>query len=62
MDFSLVSAVRVGEICRIAFEDVDWANHTVTIRNRKGSKQRIGNNQVAPLLLAAMNTARARAM
>ena len=35
MDFALVSAMRVGEICRITFEDVDWDQHTVIIRDRK---------------------------
>lgn len=60
LDFALASAMRVGEICRITFEDVDWANHTVTIRDRKDPKQKIGNNQVVPLLPAAMAIVRAR--
>jgi integrase len=54
MDFALASAMRVGEICRITFEDVNWGQHTVTIRDRKDPKQKIGNNQVVPLLPAAM--------
>lgn len=60
MDFAMASAMRVGEICRITFEDVNWEKHTVTIRDRKDPKQKIGNNQVVPLLPAAMEIVRAR--
>lgn len=60
MDFALSSAMRVGEICRITFEDVNWEHHTVTIRDRKDPKQKIGNNQIVPLLPAAMEIVRAR--
>jgi len=60
MDFALVSAMRVGEICRITFEDVDWDQHTVIIRDRKDPKQKIGNNQIVPLLPAAMEIVEAR--
>ncbi len=58
MDFALSSAMRVGEICRITYEDVDWAKNTVTIRDRKDPKQKIGNNQIVPLLPAAMEIVR----
>jgi integrase len=54
MDFAMASAMRVGEICRITFNDVNWAQQTVTIRDRKDPKQKIGNNQIVPLLPAAM--------
>jgi integrase len=46
-DFALAGGVRVGEICDIAFDDVDWSNNTMTIRGRKDPKQKIGNNRVA---------------
>ena len=54
VDFALASAKRIGEICRISFEDVNWERHTVIIRDRKDPKQKIGNNQLVPLLPAAM--------
>jgi len=38
MDFSLASAMRVGEVRRIAFVEVDLANHTVAIRDRKDTQ------------------------
>jgi len=58
MDFALASAMRVGEICRITYADVDWAKNTVTIRDRKDPKLKIGNNQIVPLLPAAMEIVR----
>jgi integrase len=60
MDFALATAMRVGEICRITFEDVDWAQQTVLIRDRKDPKQKIGNNQIVPLLPAALRIVEAR--
>lgn len=60
MDFALASAMRVGEICRITFEDVNWEDHTVLIRDRKDPRQKVGNNQVVPLLPAAMRIIEAR--
>jgi integrase len=60
MDFALASAMRVGEICRIEFADVDWEQQTVLVRARKDPKQKIGNDQVVPLLPAAMKIVAAR--
>ena len=60
MDFALVTAMRVGEICRISFEDVNREQKTVLIRDRKDPKQKIGNNQIVPLLPAAMRIVEAR--
>jgi integrase len=60
IDFALVSAMRIGEICRITFEDVNWERQTITIRDRKDPQKKIGNNQVVPLLPAAMQIVQAR--
>jgi integrase len=54
MDFAIASAMRVGEICAITFEDVRWDEMSVMIRDRKDPKQKIGNNQVVPLLPDAL--------
>lgn len=60
MDFAIFSAMRVGEICRISFADVNWEEQTIVIRDRKDPQQKIGNNQVVPLLPAAMRIVQAR--
>jgi integrase len=60
MNFALASAMRLGEICRISFEDVDWERHTVVVRDRKDPKYKIGNHQTIPLLPDAMAIVEAR--
>ena len=60
MDFALASAMRVGEICRITFADVDWDAGTIIIRDRKDPKFKLGNNQTVPLLPEARKILEAR--
>jgi integrase len=48
--FAIASGMRQGEITRITIEDVNFENRTVTIRDRKDPKQKIGNDQLIPLL------------
>jgi len=45
-----LTAMRLGEICRIAVEDVDRQARTVIIRDRKDPKRKQGNDQTVPLL------------
>lgn len=50
VQFALASAMRQGEITRIRFEDVDWQQSTVIIRDRKDPKVKAGNDQTVPLV------------
>lgn len=50
VQFALVSAMRLGEICRIQIEDVDFDKKTVMIRQRKDPKRKASNDQVIPLV------------
>ena len=50
VQFALESAMRLGEICRIQIEDVDFDNKTVLIRTRKDPKRKASNDQVVPLV------------
>jgi integrase len=49
-EFAIASAMRLGEICRIAWRDLDQAARTVIIRDRKDPREKRGNDQVVPLL------------
>jgi integrase len=51
--FALASGMRLGEICRIAVEDIDREQKTVVIRDRKDPRKKHGNDQLIPLLPAA---------
>lgn len=48
--FALATGMRLGEICALQVEDVDRKAKTVIIRDRKDPRQKIGNNQIVPLL------------
>jgi len=54
VQFALVSAMRLGEICRIRIEDVDFDKKTVLIRQRKDPKRKASNDQVVPLVSDAL--------
>lgn len=48
--FAVATAMRLGEIVGLRWEDVNEKDKTVVIRDRKDPKLKKGNNQVVPLL------------
>jgi integrase len=48
--FALATGMRLGEICGLRVEDVDRRGKNVLIRDRKDPKNKIGNDQLVPLL------------
>ncbi|MCW8335979.1 site-specific integrase [Vibrio paucivorans] len=46
---SLYTCMRLGEITRVTWEDLDLVNTTLTIRDRKDPRRKQGNNSVIPL-------------
>jgi integrase len=48
--FAVASAMRASEITRLRWEDVNTTDRTILIRDRKDAEEKIGNNQVVPLL------------
>ncbi|EGG92992.1 Site-specific recombinase, phage integrase family [gamma proteobacterium IMCC1989] len=50
LEFSILSCMRIGEVCSILWEDVDEAQKSVTVRNRKDPRKKTGNHMVVPLL------------
>lgn len=50
MDFAIASAMRLGEVTRIAWVDLDEAKRTVIIRDRKDPQEKEGNDQTVPLI------------
>lgn len=49
MDFALATGMRLGEICRITHEDLKHNEGTITIRDRKDPKRKLGNHMTVPL-------------
>lgn len=50
MDFAIASAMRLSEVSRIAWSDLDRDNRTVVIRDRKDPERKEGNDQTVPLI------------
>jgi integrase len=50
--FAVATAMRVEEITRIRWDDVDAKKRTVIVRDRKDPRHKAGNHMVVPLLAA----------
>ncbi|MEZ8410479.1 site-specific integrase [Vibrio splendidus] len=46
---SILTCMRLGEITRIKWSDIDFSASTVTIRDRKNPRNKRGNNSTIPL-------------
>jgi len=48
--FAVATAMRQEEITQIRWDDLDHEGRTVTVRDRKDPREKLGNHQKAPLL------------
>jgi len=48
--FAVATTMRLGEITRIDWADLDQANSLITVRDRKDPRRKLGNDQRVPLL------------
>jgi integrase len=51
--FCMATAMRISEVCRLQWEDLNEADRTIRIRDRKHPTAKIGNHQIVPLLTLA---------
>lgn len=58
IDFAVATAMRLGEIIRIRWEDLNEVDRTVIIRDRKHPREKQGNDQEVPLLGEAFDIAK----
>lgn len=50
LNFSILSCMRIGEVCRIRWEDIDEKQKAVMVRDRKDPRKKVGNHMMVPLL------------
>lgn len=50
LNFSILSCMRISEVCAILWADLDIENKSVIVRNRKDPRKKSGNHMVVPLL------------
>lgn len=48
--FCLASAMRISEVCRLEWKDLNVKDRTIIVRDRKHPREKIGNDQIVPLL------------
>lgn len=50
LSFCLATAMRIGEVCRLRWQDLDREARTIIVRDRKHPTRKFGNHHVVPLL------------
>jgi len=50
LNFSILTCMRIGEVCSILWEDLDTEQNAVLVRNRKDPRKKSGNHMLVPLL------------
>lgn len=50
LDFSILTCMRIGEVCSVRWEDVDEEQKAVLVRDRKDPRKKTGNHMLVPLL------------
>lgn len=57
LDFSILTCMRIGEVCNLRWEDLNEAHRTVIVRDRKDPRKKQGNHMVVPLLAESFDIA-----
>ncbi|KJG00067.1 tyrosine-type recombinase/integrase [Photobacterium angustum] len=60
LEFSILSCMRVSEMCSILWSDIDDKTKSVLVRDRKDPREKIGNHQMVPLLGSAWDIVQAQ--
>ena len=50
LNFSILSCMRISEVCKIQWEDLDRENKSVVVKDRKDPRKKSGNNMLVPLI------------
>ncbi len=50
VQFCVATGMRISEVCRLAWDDLNEADKTIVIRDRKHPRQKLGNDMTVPLL------------
>lgn len=57
LDFSILTCMRIGEVCKLRWEDLNEAHKTVLVRDRKDPRKKQGNHMIVPLLAESFDIA-----
>ncbi len=57
LEFSILTCMRIGEVCKLRWEDLNRENKTILVRDRKDPRKKEGNHMIALLLGESFNIA-----
>ncbi|WP_022945385.1 site-specific integrase [Pseudoalteromonas ruthenica] len=55
LDFSILTCMRIGEVCKLRWEDLNEEHKTILVRDRKDPRKKAGNHMVVPLLAGSFD-------
>ena len=55
LDFSILTCMRIGEVCALRWDDLNEAHKTIIVRDRKDPRKKEGNHMIAPLLAGSFD-------
>jgi hypothetical protein len=57
LEFSILTCMRIGEVCSLRWEDINEEHKTVVVRDRKDPRKKQGNHMIVPLLAESFDIA-----
>lgn len=55
LEFSILTCMRIGEVCKLRWEDLNESHKTVIVRDRKDPRKKEGNHMIVPLLAGSFD-------
>lgn len=55
LDFSILTCMRIGEVCALRWDDLNEDHKTITVRDRKDPRKKEGNHMIVPLLAGSFD-------
>lgn len=55
LDFSILTCMRIGEVCSLRWEDLNEGHKTIVVRDRKDPRKKSGNHMIVPLLAGSFD-------
>lgn len=57
LEFSILTCMRIGEVCNLRWDDLNEAHKTILVRDRKDPRKKEGNHMIVPLLAGSFDIA-----
>jgi len=55
LEFSILTCMRIGEVCALRWDDLNEDHKTIIVRDRKDPRKKEGNHMVVPLLAGSFD-------